>query len=212
MTETLGNLIAVLEKENMNDTIADAIAALRDRAIVAVDGVDGAGKTTFADRLTPMLEARGRSVVRASVDGFHNPRAVRYARGKQDPLGFFLDSYDYAAMRRYLTDPFRRSERRVRTACFDHTTDAPVNDTELVGEASVLLLDGIFLHRDELLDIWDYSIFLDVPFDVSYRRMAQRDGFDPDPKAAANRRYHSGQLIYLEKCRPRDRASVVLAG
>src|SRR6185436_17241589 len=48
---------------------ADAIAGLaRDRrALVAVDGVDGAGKTPFADALAPRL---GRPVVRASDDDF----------------------------------------------------------------------------------------------------------------------------------------------
>jgi uridine kinase len=44
---------------------AEAIERLpRDRrTLVGVDGLDGAGKTTFADRLAPLLE---RPVVRAS--------------------------------------------------------------------------------------------------------------------------------------------------
>ncbi|WP_246580249.1 hypothetical protein [Deinococcus aestuarii] len=44
---------------------------------VAIDGVDGAGKTTFADELAGVLRERGRTVIRASVDGFHAPRATR---------------------------------------------------------------------------------------------------------------------------------------
>ena len=56
---------------------------------VAIDGVDGAGKTTFADELADVLDDLGRPVIRASVDGFHNPRTIRYARGRQSPVGFF---------------------------------------------------------------------------------------------------------------------------
>jgi len=54
--------------------LADRIAGLAGRAIVATDGVDGSGKTTFADALALPISRRGRAVIRASVDGFHNPR------------------------------------------------------------------------------------------------------------------------------------------
>jgi uridine kinase len=59
---------------------------------VAVDGVDGVGKTTFADKLSSAIERIGRPVIRASVDGFHNPRELRYRRGRASPEGFYLDS------------------------------------------------------------------------------------------------------------------------
>jgi uridine kinase len=45
------------------------------RVLVAVDGVDGAGKTTFADALLALL---ARPVVRASADDFLHRREVRY--------------------------------------------------------------------------------------------------------------------------------------
>jgi len=61
---------------------------------VGIDGVDGAGKTTFADELAAALAPFGRPVIRAGVDGFHHPRAVRYRRGRESPEGFFRDSYD----------------------------------------------------------------------------------------------------------------------
>ncbi|MDQ2749168.1 MAG: hypothetical protein M3Y44_06545, partial [Actinomycetota bacterium] len=44
-----------------------------------------------------------------------------------------------------------------------------------------LLLDGLFLHRDELAAAWDFSIFLDVAFSVSVARMAERDGTTSGP-------------------------------
>jgi pantothenate kinase len=59
---------------------------------VAVDGVDGAGKITFANELADAIRALRRSVIRASVDGFHHPRAVRYERGRYSPEGYFEDS------------------------------------------------------------------------------------------------------------------------
>lgn len=59
---------------------------------VAIDGVDTAGKTILADELVKPLEELGRPVIRASIDGFHRPRAERYARGKNSPEGYYFDS------------------------------------------------------------------------------------------------------------------------
>ena len=49
---------------------------------VAVDGITAAGKTTFADQLSVALAAVGVQVIRVSMDGFHNPRSVRYRQGR----------------------------------------------------------------------------------------------------------------------------------
>ncbi|MBO3094099.1 uridine kinase [Cellulomonas dongxiuzhuiae] len=181
---------------------------------VAVDGVDGAGKTTFADELAEVLRADGRSVLRASVDGFHRPAAQRYRRGRASPEGFFLDSYDLDALRRVLLDPLRADRgrpRRVRTAVHDVVTDAdPGTPWVDVDDATIAVVDGIFLHRDELVDVWDLSIWLEVPFEVTYRRMAVRDGCPPDPDHDANTRYREGQRLYLAACGPAERAHVVV--
>ena len=192
------------------DRLADRITALPGRAIVAIDGVDGSGKTTFADRLALLVQRQSRAIIRASVNGFHHPRSVRYRRGKADPLGFFLDSYDYRTLRSDLIAPFRNGAAEIATARFDHRSDQAVEIRCRVGAADVVLLDGIFLHRDELNGAWDLSVFLSVPFSVSYARMAARDGSDPDPTAESYRRYYEGQRIYLRTCRPERRASVVL--
>ncbi len=62
---------------------------------VAIDGVAGSGKTTLANDLAPLCANAGRDVVRASIDGFHRPRAERYRRGSESPDGFYEDSFDY---------------------------------------------------------------------------------------------------------------------
>lgn len=114
--------------------------------LVAVDGVDGAGKTVFADQLAGAVGALGRPVVRASVDDFHQPRAVRHRRGRGSPEGFWLDSFDIGALARELLDPFRsRAPGRLRW--HDLATDLPVDEppvTPPVG--AVVVLDGLFLH------------------------------------------------------------------
>lgn len=181
---------------------------------VAVDGTDGAGKTWFADELAAVLRDAGRTVLRASVDGFHHPRAHRYRRGRSSPEGFFLDSYDLDAFRSVLLDPLGPDHvgpRRVRTAVRDVTTDTdPGTPWQTVDDATVLLVDGIFLQRDELAGAWDAAVWLEVPFAETYARMAVRDGCPPDPDDPVNTRYREGQRLYLARCAPAERAHVVV--
>jgi len=186
------------------------------RVVLAVDGVDGAGKTTFADGLAETFAEDGVAVHRAGIDDFHRPRLERHARGPRSPEGFYRDSYDYATFRRVLLDPFRDGVRTSATtgfqlAAFDLARDAPAEAQWVTGPRdAVLIVDGVFLHRPELRDLWDWSVWLEVPFDVAYARMAVRDGRDPDPLAPSNRRYREGQLMYLREARPMAAASAVV--
>jgi uridine kinase len=181
-------------------------------AMVGVDGVDGAGKTMFADELAEVVRFSGRPVIRASVDGFHRPKVERYRRGRSSPEGYFNDSFNYDALKSVLLDPLRvGGSGRYRIAVFDHYTDMPISLPEQqVSPFSILIFDGIFLHRSELRGYWGVSIFLEVAFDISVSRCAWRDGSSPDPKAATNRRYVEGQELYLRSCDPRGRASITI--
>ena len=72
---------------------------------VAIDGVDAAGKTTLADELVAPLERAGRQVVRASIDGFHHPEAIRRRRGSLSAEGYYRDSFDHATLAEELLLP-----------------------------------------------------------------------------------------------------------
>jgi uridine kinase len=192
-------------------TLADEILARAARR-VAVDGVDGAGKTHLADELAAVLAGRGAEVVRASVDGFHHPRERRHRRGRGSPEGYFRDSYDYPRLIELLLEPFGPGgSRRYVSAVYDVFAESPVRVApRTAGPDAILLLDGIFTHRDELAGFWDYSIWLDVPFTVSIPRGAARGYGDGDPHAETNHRYIAGQRLYIAECDPRSRATVAV--
>ncbi len=202
------------QRQDLLGTLADLVNKLPQNRVLrlAVDGVDGAGKTTFADELAQVLQDRGQAVVRASVDAFHNPKAKRYERGRTSPDGFFLDSYNYDGLKEALLDPLSPGGTgRYRTAIFDHRADLPSLAPERQARSgSILVFDGIFLHRPELRGYWDFSIFLDVAFAVSVPRMALRDSASPDPAFHENRRYVEGQILYLQECSPKQYATITI--
>ncbi|MEU4626702.1 uridine kinase [Actinoplanes sp. NPDC023801] len=192
--------------------IADAIVADPDVVRVGVDGPDGSGKTVLATELAAVLRDRGRPVVHLSIDDFHHVRAIRHRRGRDSPEGFWLDSYNYDRFRADVLEPFGPGgDRRYRPAAHDVRTDEVLTPEPRQAERNALLIvDGLFLHRDELAGAWDLSLFLDVPFTETARRMASRDGTPSDPGHPGMRRYVEGQRIYFTTCDPQRRAGAVI--
>lgn len=185
------------------------------RVLIGVDGRDGAGKTVFADALASVFRETGRAVFRASLDDFHRPRTERYARGRTSPEGHYRDSYDYATFRRVLVDPFLGGgdveDAGFQLRAFDLHRDAPTEAEWQTGPRDgYLIVDGLFLNRPQLRDVWHWTVFLDVSPAIAAARMAGRDGTDPDPDAASNTRYRGGFDLYVRESDPRTAASAVV--
>lgn len=197
--------------------LADRIAAIHlDHPVrVGIDGVDAAGKTTLADELVEPLRARGRAVIRASVDGFHNPRRIRYRQGRRAPQGYYDDSFDYDAVVAHVLDPLGPDGNLIyRPVAFDFTTDSEVHGSSQSADPdAILLFDGIFLHRPELRSHWDFYVFVHVDFDVAVERAQTRDRYlfetAEEIREMYEQRYVPAQRIYLTAESPASRASVI---
>lgn len=175
-------------------------------ALIAIDGFDGAGKTVLAHELVLLNETirAHRPVISISIDGFHYPRERRHAAGK-GPESFYYDSYDYASFHQCVVEPLRKS-LPITPAVWDVARDEPVtNDPIDVFPNALVLVDGIFLQRPELRDVWDASVWVDVPFTISVPRGNARfpGTHDSNPDSPANHRYVGGQRLYLAESEPR---------
>ncbi|MBO3088010.1 uridine kinase [Cellulomonas dongxiuzhuiae] len=187
----------------------EAVPAGR-RALVAVDGIGASGKTTLTARLAARVSAR--PVVVLHADDFFHPSARRHARGRFSPEGFWRDAYDYASLVALALAPLHPDgDGRYVPASFDRAADRTAHAPAVQAAADALVLvDGTFLHRDELRDRWDWSVYLHVPFDVAARRMVARDGVDPDRAHGPLARYAGAQRLYLTAAEPWRRARLVL--
>ena len=182
----------------------------------AVDGPDAAGKTTLADELAVALRRRGRRVIRASIEGFHRPRAQRHRSGVDSPEGYYEDSFDDAAFRSALLDPLGPGgDRAYRTAVFDFRIDAALPEPiARASEDDVLIVDGVFLLRPELVDGWDLRVFVSTGFDEIVRRATVRDARTLGSPAEVERRYRAryipGQRLYFAEAHPLEAVDLVV--
>jgi len=183
--------------------------------LVAIDGVDTAGKTILADKIRDrMLAKKLFSPLRISIDRFHNPREIRTKRGKLSPEGYFLDSFNYPEIINCIIRPVKERQPYLINGIFDFRTDKQLQPEKIpLSDQTVVLFDGIFLLRDELYKFWNISVFLDISFETILKRALDRDldlfGTEKEILRKYKQRYIPGQKIYLERCNPRQRADLV---
>jgi uridine kinase len=183
---------------------------------IAVDGPPAAGKTTLADELADALRAQGRFVIRASIESFLLPRAQRYRRGELSAEGCYHDSFDYDALRRVLLDPLGPAgDRGFQRAIYDKQTDQAVSEPMTVAPfEAILIFEGVFLMRPELIDRWDLRIFVSTDFEETLARARVRDSSIYGSVAGVERRfrlrYRPSQQLYFDAVRPTERADVVV--
>ena len=183
---------------------------------VAVDGRTAAGKTTLADELAALVRARGRPVIRTSIDGFHRPRAERYARGRYSAEGYYHDARDLPAVMALLLAPLGdHGDRSYRTASFDLDNDRALEQQPQRAPAdAVLIVDGTFLQRPELRGGFDLTIFVATSPVVAEQRAVDRDaarsgGADAVRKLYAER-YGAAFDLYARLCAPEQMADIVV--
>lgn len=188
---------------------------------VGIDGPDTAGKTTLADDLAVELRLRQerevikRDIIRISLDGFHNPREIRYEEGRLSPDGYYNDSFNYEALRTLVLDSLGPGGSGYYIQkLFDHRSNMPepTNFKKAEGD-EILVMDGIFLLRPELKGRWDYSVFLDIDRKIAMERALLRDGkYLGDSnlvRVTYNKRYFPAQERYLREADPKNHADLV---
>jgi pantothenate kinase len=164
------------------------------RVLVALAGAPGAGKSTLAADLVAGL---GPGAALVPMDGFHLDNAILDARGRRFAKGS-PDTFDvagFAAMLRRL-----KAEDEVIIPVFDRSIDLSRGSARIVGpQARIAVVEGNYLLLrdapwDGLADLWDLTVFLDVPEAELERRLVARwldHGLDP---AAARQRAEANDL------------------
>lgn len=142
------------------------------------------------------------------------------AAGTGTCIGIFLDSPTQGALGvQVLLDPLGpNGDRKFQPVAYDRGSDTalclPV--TEARADA-VLLFDGVFLLRPELVDRWDLSIFMSATFERTLDRartrgeaLAGRAASTTGIERAWRNRYIPSQQLHFAAAQPTDHADIIV--
>lgn len=177
--------------------------------VVSITGIDGAGKTTFAAAFEKSLLSKNYQTQMIHLDDFHNPRAVRYA-GEDQAENYYQRSFNLDEIINKLLKPLRqKSGYSSRLPVLNLETDEYDIEKEYdFNPKTIVILEGVFLLREELSQYIDYRIFLEIPFEESTRRAKVRD-----PQAVIEKykiKYLPAQRKYLESFPPHEYADAII--
>ena len=182
---------------------------------VGIDGIDAAGKTFLANEIAGCLAKNGTPVIRASIDGFHNPCNIRHQRGSDSPEGYYYDSFNYELLKSCLLEPLAPEGNRIcHPKVFDFKADTEISTDEIIAtNAHILIFEGVFLFRRDIEQYWDLKIFVEIDFQTSLSRALNRDLYLFGDKKEILRKYQEryipGQKIYIEAERPKEKADII---
>jgi uridine kinase len=155
--ERRGRLAAVDDGVRRFDLSVERISCVdKPVRIVGVDGCGGAGKTTFAARLS--RAAGGVPVVHTDDFASH-----------EDALGW------WPRFRREVIDPLQAGEPAVYRP-YDWVTRRPADRDLTIEPAGIVIVEGVGATRRAWRDALALRIWVDCPRDVRLRRGIARDG------------------------------------
>lgn len=179
-----------MTEEVTAEDVLERVAALPRgrRHVIGIAGAPGSGKSTAAEAMVAALNAAapGRAAI-LPMDGYHYDDALLDARGllprKGAPETFDVGGFLHMAARLRANE-----EAEVAVPVFDRAIEIARAGARMIPrEVELLLVEGNYLLLDRapwdgLAELFDLTVFIDVPEAELARRLAQRwEGHGLDP-------------------------------
>ncbi|MFJ7668712.1 uridine kinase [Lysinibacillus sp. NPDC097195] len=132
--------------------------------IVAIDGLGGAGKTTFVNELATTLKKECTINV-LHMDDYIVESEKRYNTGYDQWFEYFYLQWDVACIKNFL-EKVHGNVQEFTLPFYHSATNTVFNITREFIANSILLVEGVFLQRNEWRKFYDYTIFLECPLEL----------------------------------------------
>ena len=132
--------------------------------VVGINGIDCSGKTTFAKSVSKYFTHHKVENYRLDIDNFNNP-AIESATYK----AFVSGSWDEKDLNKYYK-------------LIINYSDAIRAVSESKKKYPLVILDGIFIYKPQLVDLFDLKIYLDINISLGRKRFAKRRSLKQDKR------------------------------
>ena len=181
---------------------------------IAINGIEGTGKTVFAKKLTKYLNSNKMKAIQISIDGFHFNKKVRYKQGRNSAKGYYENSYDELAFVNKVLKSSQTKKPNYTFATHDLETDEYLNLKPIeISNETIIITDGAYLFKPNYINHWDLKIYLKTDFKTAMKRGIERDkenlgGFEAT-KEKYEKRYHKASKIYLNENKPEEKSDMI---
>ncbi|MCM0639298.1 uridine kinase family protein [Cellulomonas wangsupingiae] len=191
----------------MRDGAAAELHALvaavpRRPVLVGIDGQGGAGKSTFARAVVPLLAG---AVVVEGDDFYRDMDSC--TRAALSPAAGVQRYFDWQRLRSEVLEPVRRGDPTLRYQRYDWLLEEMGGWVEMP-MPDVVLVEGVYTLRPQLLDLVDIAVWVDASAETRLQRQVER-GENADEWIA---RWVAAEDHYVATYDPRSAAAMRVLG
>lgn len=202
-------------RQDIFTSIAGRIRTSRDEHtpyVVGVGGMDGSGKSHFAEDLRAYLSQTFKVSI-IHLDDFHNPKAVRHT-GANEVENYLHKSINFCMFEERVLLPLTLTGKLFwEAALLDLDTDQYSNEVKYdVGPGGIVIIEGVFLFRKPWRQYIDLRIFLRVAAEIAIERGTRRDAerLGDDVLRRYEMKYVPAQALHFAADDPEGNAEIVI--
>ncbi|MCR8630379.1 kinase [Paenibacillus radicis (ex Xue et al. 2023)] len=196
------------EENNEVGKLVNTVTRLHvnNRFLLGIDGLSRSGKTTFTAKLKEKLQQQQMDVVIFHIDDHIVERKKRYGTGQEEWYEYYNLQWDINYLRDNLFDKVRFHDE-VELPFYSSESDEQNIKTVLIPKECFIVVEGVFLQREEWREFFDYMVYLDCSKDERFLRegvSTQRD------IQKFKRRYWKAEEYYRETVKPLLNADMII--
>lgn len=178
-----------------------------ERLIIGVDGLSRAGKTTVVGEVLLRVRKEKKNVRVFHIDDYIVERKKRYDTGFADWYEYYNLQWDVGYLRQELFVRLRHAPE-INLPFYDSERDETASKTVVMPRDCIVIVEGVFLQREEWRQFFDFVAYLDCPRETRFQRESVRTREQIDKFKA---RYWKAEDHYLEMVRPLSKADMIIS-
>ncbi|MCM3666191.1 kinase [Mesobacillus subterraneus] len=177
------------------------------RFILGIDGLSRSGKTSFVKRVASNLKDLGIPFHVIHIDDHIVERAKRYNTGQEEWCEYYYFQWDVEWLKVHLFGKLLSADQ-IELPFYDDELDEQTSRVLHLTGKKVLIVEGVFLMREEWKNYFDFTVFLDCPRDVRFSRESAKTQSNIEK---FKKRYWKAEDFYLETVKPAENTDLVIS-
>nr|WP_084158014.1 kinase [Bacillus manliponensis] len=195
---------------NLFSSIMQSIPTLQygEKFILGIDGLSRSGKTTCVKHLGKELEKHEVPYVIFHIDDYIVERNKRYHTGREEWFEYCYLQWDIDWLQDYF---FRllKINNEITLPFYKDETDTHETKCVTLPKTGIIIIEGVFLQREEWKSYFDFVLYLDCPKEKQFLR--ERKETQQNIKKFQER-YWKAEEYYIQAVSPAKVANLVLHG
>jgi uridine kinase len=184
---------------------------------IGITGLDASGKSQIASVLTKELQQTGKNVLSFSGDSFQFPKEYKNDLQEESwAVQHYKRTINFKLMIDSLLNPLKSFPAKIPLSIIDYDTKENIQKDFELNYPLIIIVESIYLFKKEMIEFFDYKIFLDISIEESLKRTQsrQRDldlyGDKEGVATKYNTKNFPGYLLYLKQDNPKESAEVII--